>query len=64
MNENTTDGRDYVGHVCTLDGRAATISGSLNDFATVGILGANSLGVEFAWSTVARIMQNGGEFKS
>lgn len=57
------DGRRYVGAACTLDGRPATISGRRNAFATVAELDG-PLALEWAWETVARIMDAGGAFKS
>ena len=48
----------------TLDGWPAVISGALNDFATVATLGGSGHACEFAWPTVARIVANGGAFKS
>jgi len=46
----------------TLNGERATISGALNDFATVTIM-PNGRSVDFAWVTVERIItQRGGNF--
>lgn len=47
----------------TLNGERATISGCLNDFATVTQL-PNGLRAEFAWQTVERIVNNGGNFRA
>ena len=57
------DGKHYVGRDCTLDGKPATICGRLNDYATVAQY-PQGLRVEYAWPTVARIMESGGAFKS
>ena len=54
----------HTGARCTLDSKPATISGRLNQFATVSIL-PDGPAVEFAWETVSRVMGlRGGEFKS
>jgi hypothetical protein len=47
----------------TLNGNPAIISGTQNAFATVTDK-TTRLGCEFAWATVARIVANGGEFRS
>lgn len=47
----------------TLDGRRARVIGYANPFATVATL-PDGPRVEFAWSTVARIIERGGEFRS
>ncbi len=57
------DGRSYVGHECTLDGVPATIMGRLNDFGTVAAL-PHGARFEYAWPTIARIMQRDRSFKS
>jgi hypothetical protein len=58
------EGRDFVGHACTLDGHPAIIAGRQLDYAQVLTLD-NSLRVEYAWPTVARVMQRkGGRFSS
>jgi len=49
---------------CTIDGKPAKISGVYNSVATVWPLGDPSNGVQFAWTTVARIMAAGGRFQS
>jgi hypothetical protein len=46
----------------TLDDDPATISGTRLDFAHIRASGGRN--VEFAWSTVARIVANGGKFRS
>ena len=47
----------------TLDGAPATVSGARNDFATVR-LRSTGLSAEWAWETVARIVERGGDFHS
>lgn len=47
----------------TLDGKPAKISGYCNPFATVQEF-TTGLHCDFAWPTVARIVANGGAFKS
>ena len=56
-------GRLFVGERCTLDGVQATISGTTLKFGWVSQW-PRGLRVEYAWPTIARIMANGGEFKS
>jgi len=48
---------------CTLDGKAAAITGAARPFATVRYLD-NGLGCEFAWPTVERILAGSKNFKS
>lgn len=56
-------GREHVGRPCTLNGRDATISGRACDFAHVREL--EGVGhVEYAWATVARVMEAGGAFRA
>lgn len=57
------DGRIFVGADCTLDGRPATISGRRLDFGWVCELPHGNR-VEYAWATIARVMFDGGRFKS
>jgi hypothetical protein len=47
----------------TLDGEPAMVCGYRNDFATVCQL-RGPLRLEWAWETVARIISNGGDFRS
>jgi hypothetical protein len=47
----------------TLNGRPATISGLLCDFAIVSQF-PTGLQAEFAWQTVERIINNGGNFRA
>lgn len=47
----------------TLDGARAVVSGWRNDFATVTAL-PDGPNVEFAWETVARVLNRDGAFKS
>lgn len=54
---------ELIAEHVTLDGKPAIITGSKQRFATVAQLGS-ALKVEFAWATVARIVANGGAFKS
>jgi len=56
-------GRLFVGHECTLDGKPAVIAGRQLDAGVVANY-PNGGRVEFAWPTIARIMANGGEFRS
>lgn len=51
------------GAVVTLNGQRAKISGALRDFAVVTDH-KTGLSAEWAWPTVARIVANGGAFKS
>lgn len=48
----------------TLDGFPAHVGGARHDFATIGTINGPTIRAEFAWSTVARVMDNGGAFKS
>lgn len=48
----------------TLDGKPATIRGVRNQFATVATVAVDGPAVEFAWTTVARVVANGGAFRS
>ncbi|KXO93005.1 Uncharacterised protein (plasmid) [Tsukamurella tyrosinosolvens] len=49
----------------TLDGRPASIGGARNDFASVSTTdGGPLVDVEFAWATVARVVDAGGDFRS
>jgi len=47
----------------TLNGERAVICGARHDVATVRAI-SSGLGCEWAWPTVARIVANGGAFKS
>jgi hypothetical protein len=49
---------------CTLDGRPARVYGVKLAYARVETYETPFLGCGFAWPTVARIMDNGGAFKS
>lgn len=53
-----------AGTACTLNGVKATISGSKNRFATVRALDGSGMQGEWAWETVARIVGNGGAFRT
>lgn len=54
----------YAGQACTLNGKPARVIGRLNDFATIAALDV-SVDAEFAWETVARVMEEkGGAFRS
>lgn len=57
------DGRIFVGADCTLDGKPATISGHSLDFGWVCQL-PHGIRAEYAWPTIARVMFDGGRFKS
>jgi len=48
----------------TLDGMPAMIMGAAGQFAQVATLHIGGPAIEFAWPTVARIVANGGAFKS
>lgn len=48
----------------TLDGKPAKISGARQQFAVVATLNPDGPAVEFAWTTVARVVANGGQFHS
>lgn len=48
----------------TLNGRRAIIAGWRNAFATVRTLDSDGPQCEFAWETVARVVENGGQFRS
>jgi hypothetical protein len=61
--DRTEDGRAYVGHDCTLDGKPAIIIGRALDFGIVSHY-PQGLRVEYAWPTIARVMSAGGGFKS
>jgi hypothetical protein len=54
---------DLIAAVVTLDGKPAKVSGALQPFATVAQLPSGNA-VEFAWSTVARIVAKDGSFRS
>lgn len=57
-------GRVYVGRDCTLDGKPATIQGRLLDFGIVAQW-PQGLRVEYAWSTIAHVVENNdGAFQS
>jgi hypothetical protein len=60
---NYIDRHALVLATVTLDGRKARVTGIRNDFATVTD-SATGMRVEFAWSTVDRVVRNGGAFKS
>jgi hypothetical protein len=49
------NGRAYVGAACTLDGYPASVCGSHDRFARIRRF-PDGMGVQYAWSTVARIM--------
>ena len=48
----------------TLDGHPATVSGTSLPFAIVRRLDGRGGSVEYAWPTVAHIIDNGGRFES
>ena len=48
----------------TLDGEPAMVMGAANRFAQVATLRGCGPAVEFAWPTVARIIADGGAFRS
>ena len=47
----------------TLNGYPAVVCGLKNDFATVATINGPAMNAEFAWSTVERVLQSGGQFK-
>ena len=53
----------HAGEMCTLNGRRAKVMGRLNEFATIGTLEEPFISVEFSWSAVDRIMNNGSNFE-
>ena len=55
--------RELAAAEVTLNGEPATISGVLNDFATVWQI-PNGMKAEFAWQTVEHIINNGGNFRA
>lgn len=56
-------GRAFVGERCTLDGRPAEVIGRRLRFGLVAEYPRGRM-VEFAWSTIARVMRAGGAFRS
>lgn len=64
MSENITieQRRELCSAAVTLDGEPARITGAALPFAKVST--ATNGGYEWAWPTVARIVANGGAFKS
>lgn len=56
--------RDLCAKRVTLNGQPAVISGAKLPFATVLTLDPCGLACEFAWSTVDRIIANGGQFST
>ena len=59
-----TSAEKYAGEICTLDGEPARIVGRLLHFATVRTIRDGGPAFEYAWETVARVMENGGKFHS
>ena len=47
---------EYAGRPCTLNGKAARVTGRLNAFATVAQIPEGE-SAEFSWITVDRVMQ-------
>lgn len=54
---------DHVGKPCTLNGKPATISGRRCPFGRVTAL-VDGESYEWSWTTIDRVMRNGGTFKS
>jgi len=54
----------WCGENCTLDGRPARIVGKRHPFAMVSTIDPPFIDIEYSWATVARIMADGGKFKS
>ena len=48
----------------TLDGYPALVFGVKEDFASVATINGPALCAKFAWSTVKRVLENGGFFRS
>lgn len=48
----------------TLNGKPAKISGVNNTAATVWIIASPQTSADFAWSTVAKIVERGGDFSA
>jgi hypothetical protein len=59
----TDAGRAFVGSDCTLDGQRAIVIGRALDFGTIATL-PDGPRYEYAWLTIARVMESGGAFKS
>ena len=59
-----TSAEKYAGEICTLDGEPARIVGRLLPFATVRTIRDGGPSFDYAWETVARVMENGGIFHS
>ena len=57
------DKDDLAGRLCTIDGKPATISGRLLEFAVVGSFDRTTK-AEFSWEAVKRIMAKNGKFSS
>ena len=55
--------RELCQAAVTLNGRRACIGGAIRDFAMVRDA-ETGLSAEWAWPTVARIVANGGKFRS
>lgn len=61
---STLEGRrELCARPCTLNGRPAAIGGALEAFATVRDR-ETGLGAQWAWPTVARVLERGGDFYS
>jgi hypothetical protein len=48
----------------TLDGEIAAMAGARNTFGVVRLLSGKGGDVEYSWSAIARILDNGGKFVS
>lgn len=59
-----TSAEKYAGEICTLDGEPARIVGRLLPFAIVRTIRDGGPAFEYAWETVARVMENGGNFRA
>jgi hypothetical protein len=55
---------ELIAQHVTLNGKPAKISGARQQFAMVATLNSEGAAVEFAWTTVARIVAAGGKFKA
>lgn len=53
----------YVCRSCTLDGKPATVAGMYLDYARIATLDGKQ-SIEYAWPTVQRVMESGGNFRS
>ena len=55
---------DLVNAEVTLDGKRAKISGAKSKFATVWQFDNSAISAQWSWEAVARVVANGGKFKT